>query len=328
MTEVLMIPLKITVVIFMAGNLLDLGLRMDLKAALRGLRDVRFVTLSLLWAFVLCPALAWGLTQAVPLSKPYAMGLILLGLAPCAPLLPMMADKARADLNCAASFMLLASVGTVIYMPIMVPLMVEGLTVSAWAIAKPMLFLVLIPLVIGVAIQSRWASIASRIQPFVKKATGLDTLIMIILIVIVYGKGFIGSIGTYAIGTQVVFFSVITTASYAFGFGMPQHQRSVVSLGVSTRNCGAAMAPLFVAQSVDQSAIVMVSLGIPMMVISSLIAARLFASRSGQPVDRQMQEPEYGFPPVQSREAVPATGGRTKYREPHDSKRATETHRA
>src|SRR5581483_3315009 len=289
MTEVLMMPLKITVVIFMAGNLLDLGLRMNLKAALRGLRDARFVTLSLLWAFVLCPALAWGLTKVVPLTEPYAMGLILLGLAPCAPLLPMMVDKARGDLNYAASFMLLASTGTVIYMPLMVPLMVKGLTVSAWAIAKPMLFLVLIPLVIGVAIQSRWASITSRIQPFLKKATGLDTLIMLVLIVIVYGKGFIGSIGSYAIGTELLFLSAITAGSYALGFGMPQSQKSVVSLGISTRNCGAAMAPLFVAQGVDQSAIVMVSVGIPVMVTVSLIAARLFASSS----DRPIQGPEH-----------------------------------
>jgi len=298
MAEVLMIPLKITVVIFMAGNLLDLGLRMNLKAALRGLRDARFVTLSVVWAFVLCPTLAWGLTKVVPLTEPYAMGLILLGLAPCAPLLPMMADKARADLNYAASFMLLASTGTVIYMPLMVPLMVKGLTVSAWAIAKPMLFLVLIPLMIGVVIQSQWASIASRIQPFVKKATGLDTLIMLVLIVIVYGKGFIGSIGSYAIGTQLLFLSAITAGSYAFGFGMPQPQKSVLSLGISTRNCGAAMAPLFVAQGVDQSAIVMVSLGIPIMVIVSLIAARLFAARANQTADRKMQEPEHSFPPA------------------------------
>jgi len=195
-------------------------------------------------------------------------------------------------LNYAATFMLLASVGTVAYMPIMVPLMVKGLTVSAWTIAKPLLFLVLIPLVVGLAIQYRSASAASRIQPFANKFTGLDTLVMLILIIIIYGKGFIGSIGTYAIGTQVVFFSAITAASYALGFGMPQRQKSVVSLGISTRNCGAAMAPLFVAQGVDQSAIVMVSLGIPMMMVSSLIAARLFAAQSNQPVGREMQQPE------------------------------------
>jgi hypothetical protein len=44
MTETLTILLKITVVIFMAGNLLELGLRLNLREALRGLRDMRFVT--------------------------------------------------------------------------------------------------------------------------------------------------------------------------------------------------------------------------------------------------------------------------------------------
>jgi len=281
MAEMLLIPLKITIFIFMVGNLLDLGLRMKLREAVAGLKDVRFVTLSLLWAFVLCPALAWGLTVVIPLTPAYAMGLILLSLAPCAPLLPMMVDKAHGDLNYAATFILLASVGTVIYMPVMVPVMVKGLTVSAWAVAKPLLFLVVIPLVIGVFIQNRWEAFATRIQPFVKKITGIDTLLMIVLIVLIYGKGFIGSVGSYAIGTQVIFFTVITAASYALGFGMPPGQKSVLSLGICTRNCGSALAPLFVAQDVDQSAIVMVTLGIPMMVGFAALAARIFAARSG-----------------------------------------------
>jgi BASS family bile acid:Na+ symporter len=286
MTELLPILLKITVIIFMAGNLLELGLRLDLKKAMAGLRDVRFVTLSLLWAFVLCPALAWGLTRVIPLTEPYAMGLILLGLTPCAPLLPMVADRARGDLNYAATFMLLASVGTVAYMPIMVPLMVKGLTVSTWAIAKPLVVLVVIPLVIGVSIQILLPPVASRIQPFIKKGTGIDTVLMLILVVIIYGKGFLGSIGSYAIGTQAVFYLVITAASYALGFGMPPRQKSVMSLGLCTRNCGTALAPLFIAADVDQSAIVMVSLGIPMMFISALIAARVFAARSNLSVER------------------------------------------
>jgi BASS family bile acid:Na+ symporter len=284
MTETLTILLKITVVIFMAGNLLDLGLRLNLKEALRGLRDVRFVTLSVLWAFVLCPALAYALTLVIPLTPPYAMGLILLGLAPCAPLLPMMTEKARGDVNYAATFILLASAGTVIYMPIMVPVMVKGLTVSAWAVAKPMLVLVLIPLVIGIVIQVRSAATASLIQPFVKKATGIDTLLMLILVLIIYGKGFLSAVGTYAILAQVIFFTVITAASYALGFGMPSRQKSVVSLGICTRNCGSAMAPLLVARDVDQSAIVMVTLGIPMMFGFAAIATWVFAARAGHAV--------------------------------------------
>lgn len=281
MTDVLAILLKITIMIFMAGNLLDLGFRINLKEAFRGLRDVRFVTLSVLWAFILCPALAYGLALMFPLTPSFAMGLMLLSLAPCAPLLPMVADKARADLNYAASFMLLASAGTVVYMPLMVPLLVKGLTVSAWAVAKPMLTLILIPLLIGLAIQVWRPSTATRIQPFVKKLTGGDTLLMVALVIIIYGKGFIGSIGTWALGTQVVFFTVIIAASYALGFGMPRGQKSVISLGISTRNVGAAMAPLLVAEGVDRDTVVMVTLGIPMMFASSLIAARVFAARAG-----------------------------------------------
>jgi BASS family bile acid:Na+ symporter len=282
MTELATSLLKITVVIFMAGNLLELGLRLNLQAAVRGLRDVRFVTLSVLWAFVLCPALAYGLTLLLPLTPPYAMGLILLGLAPCAPLLPAMADKAGGDMNYTASFMLLASAGTVVYMPIMVPILVKGLTVSPWTVAQPMLLLVLLPLVLGVGIQTLSAATASRLQPIVKKVTGLDTIVMLILVIVIYGKGFLGAVGTYAIGTQALFYSVVTVASYAVGFGMPQQQKSVIALGICTRNCGSALAPLFVAPDVDQGAIVMVTLGIPMMVGFAAVAARVFAARAGR----------------------------------------------
>jgi BASS family bile acid:Na+ symporter len=281
MTELLPILLKITVIIFMAGNLLELGLRLDLKKAMAGLRDVRFVTLSLLWAFVLCPALAYLIGVALPLSEPYAMGLLLLGLAPCAPLLPGMVDKAHGDVNYAASFMLLASAGTVIYMPLAVPLLVKGLSVSAWTVAKPMLFLVLIPLVAGIGIQVRWPSIASLIQPFVKKGTMVDTLLMLLVVVVLYGMGFLGAIGTWAILAQVLFYTLTIVASYALAFGVPPGRKSVLTLGLSTRNCGAALAPLLVATDVAPEATVMVTLGIPMMVVFSAVAARLFAARAG-----------------------------------------------
>jgi BASS family bile acid:Na+ symporter len=281
MIELLPILLKITVIIFMVGNLLELGLRIDLKKAVAGLRDVRFVTLSLLWAFVLCPALAYLLGVVLPLTEPYAMGLLLLGLAPCAPLLPGMVDKAHGDVNYAASFMLLASAGTVVYMPIAVPLLVKGLTVSAWTVAKPMLFLVLIPLVIGIAFQLRRPSTASFLQPYVKKITAVDTLLMLLVVVVMYGKGFAAAIGTWAILAQVLFFTLTIVASYALAFGVPPRRKSVMTLGLSTRNCGAALAPLLVAPDVAPEATVMVSLGIPMMALFSVIAARAFAGRAG-----------------------------------------------
>ena len=115
--------------------------------------------------------------------------------------------------------------------------------------------------------------------------TGIDTVAMLVLCMIIFGKGFIGTIGSYAIGTQIVFFSVATFASYVLSSGLPQSQRSVLTLGMSTRNLGAALAPLFALPDVDQRAIVMVVLGVPMQVIFSLLAASYFARRAGDDLE-------------------------------------------
>ena len=64
MNDALSIALKISLVIFMVGNLLDMGLRLKLNEALAGLRNVRFVLYSLVWGFVLLPALAVLLTKS------------------------------------------------------------------------------------------------------------------------------------------------------------------------------------------------------------------------------------------------------------------------
>ncbi len=284
MTELLTTLLKVSLVVFMAGSLLDMGLRLRLGAALAGLRNVRFVTLSLLWGFVLCPAFAYGLTRVMPLEQPYALGLILLGMAPCAPFLPMVVDRARGDMAYAASFMLLSSVAMVAFMPLAVPVLATGLTVSAWTIAKPMLAVVLLPLALGMATLHASPSAAARIQPIVKKTTGTATVVMLGLVVVVYGEGFIGSAGSYATLTQVIFLGAVTAGSYGLAFGLPQGQKSVLGLGICTRNLGAAFAPLFTAPDVDPRAIVMVALGVPVQVILSLVAARLFAARAGAAV--------------------------------------------
>jgi len=192
------------------------------------------------------------------------MGLILIGMAPCAPFLPMMVDRAHGDMGYTASFMLLASVGMVATMPFAVPLLVEGLSVSAWIIAKPLLAVVLVPLVIGMVTLRRAPDFAARAQPVVKKITGLVTIIMLGLCLVVYGEAFIGSAGSYATLTQVIFYIVVTAGSHALAFGLPQNQKSVLALGVCTRNLGAAFAPLFAVAGVDERAVVMVALGVPL----------------------------------------------------------------
>jgi len=274
--DILNLLLKIALVIFMAGNLLDMGLRLDPRAALGGLRDGRFVSYTLLWGFVLSPALAVGVSLLIPLAPSYATGLLLMGLAPCAPFLPAIVDKAKGDLGYTAALMLMTAVGTVAVMPFALPLLVQGLSVSSWQIAKPLLAIILLPLAVGMLIRHQSADLAARAQPLVKKITGVATLATAALLLIVYGEALLGVPGTLAVAALLVYFAALAALSYWLAFGLGYAQRIVLSAGMTTRNLGAAMAPLFAAGGTDQEAMIMVVLGLPIMVAAALLAARWF----------------------------------------------------
>jgi BASS family bile acid:Na+ symporter len=280
MNDLLMPVLKISLTIFMAGNLLDMGLHLRPLDAVGQLRNVRFVCLTLLWGFVVGPALAYFIPLIIPLQREYATGLLLLGMAPCAPFVPAIVSKAKGDLGFASAFMVLCAVGTVVFMPLAVPLMIKGLTVSAWAIARPMVMVILIPLAAGLLILYFLPAFGSRMQPAVRRITQMATIVMLFMFVAIYGKSFIGIRGSFAIVALMIFCFVMTAFPYWFGFGMPHRQKVVMSTGMATRNIGAALAPLIAAPGIDPRANVMIVLGFLVMVPFAMVAARRY-SRSG-----------------------------------------------
>jgi len=277
MAAFLDIALKISLVIFMAGSLLQMGLGLKLQDALSGLRDLRFLVFGMLFGFVVSPMLAMGITLIIPLEEPYAIGLLLLGLTPCAPFLPAMLTRAGGDMIYAPAMMLLAALGTVILLPLAVPFVLPGLMVSPWTIAKPLIAVVLLPLIVGMALFRARPDIAVVLGVPVKRATGIATILMMVLCIVIYGKGFIGAVGSYAIGAQVLFFTGVTVTAYMLSYGVSQPRRSVLGLGMCTRNVGAALAPLFSVASIDERAIVMVVLAVPLQIIFALLAAAWFS---------------------------------------------------
>jgi bile acid:Na+ symporter, BASS family len=284
MSGIWMVLFKISLAIFMAGSLLEMGLRLRLPDALRGLRSMRFVAHTLVWSFVICPALAYAITLVIPLEPTYAIGLVLLGMAPCAPFVPILVDKAKGDLGFTAAFMLLASVGTVVCMPFTVPLLAKGLTTSAWAIAKPLLIVVLLPMAVGVIIRRNSDAIASKMLPFAKKVAGIAGLLWGVFCVVIYGKGLLSLAGSFAVASQLIFFGIICFGTYWLGIGLPHEQKVVVSIGVTTRNLGACLTPLLSAPDVDERATLMIVLALPIMVIVTLLGTRWFSRRAGTTV--------------------------------------------
>jgi BASS family bile acid:Na+ symporter len=284
MDTVLQNLLGITLVAFMVGSLLEVGLKLRIGEAAVALRNAEFVTLSLVWAFGLCPMLALLLSRVVPLSEPYAIGLVLLGMAPSAPFFPMFAEKAGSEFGYVAAFMILASIGTVIFMPLATPVLLPGFEADVWTIARPLVFYIAVPLVIGLLIRIVRPGFADRVLPLVRNITAIVTVSMLALVSWIYGAEFLQAIGTFAIGTQLLFYALVAGCSYVMAHGLPHAQRSAIALGVCTRNIGAALAPVIAVSGLDRRVIVMVTLAAPLTLLCAALVARIlarFAAKEG-----------------------------------------------
>ena len=95
---VLALAVRLSLLGFMVGSLLDMGLELRLRDALACLGNRRFLLRVLGFGFVAGPVLAWAISQALVLHPSHATGLMLIGLTPCAPFLPMMVRRARGDM--------------------------------------------------------------------------------------------------------------------------------------------------------------------------------------------------------------------------------------
>jgi BASS family bile acid:Na+ symporter len=257
-----------------------MGLELNLSKAVSSLRSSRLVTLTLVWSWIIGPVLAYLITKILPLSEPHAIGLLVIGLAPTAPLLPILIRKASGDMDLAAAMMPLAVVGTVVLMPLIAPLLIPGASVSSFALARQLFLTVLLPLVAGVVINVYASQVAVKIFPYLKKIASLSTLALLAFTVVLYGKEFLNALGSFAVAAQVLWVLVIGLVSYAFGFGMNQAQRSSLSLGVCSRNGGATLVAFTAFHTQDPNVLVMLLLGVPVPVVVWYFLARFFGSRA------------------------------------------------
>jgi BASS family bile acid:Na+ symporter len=271
---------RLVVLIFTVSNLAAMGLQIHPERAATALKNPRFVPLILAWGWVLGPGIAWIVTRILPLSEPHAAGLLLISMAPTAPFYPLMVMKARGDMSVAGAFILVATIGTVVFLPLEVPLLIPGLQVSAWTLAQPLLTLILLPLLAGIALRVRAPALADKLFPVVRRVGTLFLIITGALTGWLYWREMLGAVGSFAIAGQLLYLTIITVGSYQLGFGLRQGQRTALSLGMCTRNIAAVFVAYFGIANPDPGIFVMIVLVVPIALIVAAVAARVFAKKA------------------------------------------------
>lgn len=273
------------VVIFTVANLASMGLQVEIPPVLRTLRNPKFLGLVVGWGRVAGPALGYLITRLIPLAEPYATVMLLTSLAPSAPFLPPMIEKSRGDVGFAGALVPLVMIGTVVLMPLMAPLLIKDVTISTAALAKPLLLTILLPLVIGAVMRHFADKGATTIFPAVKGLALLSTALTILWCLVLYGQGMLDTAGELAFLSLNLFMIGMGVITYFIGFGMKQNQRSVMALGMGTRNIAAVFAGVLAIPNGDSRMVAMVVMWTLWSFILALVIAPVMGRHAGQAVE-------------------------------------------
>jgi bile acid:Na+ symporter, BASS family len=238
--ELLSKLIPVAMLAFVVSSMLAVGLSLTVAQILAPLRSVRVVSLALLANFVLMPLTALAIARLLRLDQPLGVALLLLGTAAGAPFLPKLVGVAKGDLAFSVGLMVMLMVLTVGYMPVVLPQLLEGVSVDPLKIAKSLLLLMLLPLAVGLVLKASLEAAARRARPVLDRISSLSLVVLIVLLLVTNIKNVVSLFGTRGILASLIFLLIGFAIGWFLG-GRRANTKSVMALGTSQRNIAAAL---------------------------------------------------------------------------------------
>jgi predicted Na+-dependent transporter len=225
---------------FVVASMLATGLSLTVAQIVQPLKNPRLVSLALLGNFVLVPLLAYGIILLLPLDPALQTGLIVLSTVAGAPFLVKEVQAAKGDLPLAVGLMFLLMVMTIVYVPVVLPLLLPGAEVNAWDIAKSLIVTMLAPIILGLLIRAHAAEDAQHWTPVMNKMSGVALLLMLVTALGLNISNIINLIGSYGFLALILFVVGSLLIGFVLG-GRDPGVRSVIGLGTAQHNVAAAI---------------------------------------------------------------------------------------
>lgn len=238
--ELLQKATPVAMLVFVLSSMLAMGLGLTVGEIVAPLRNARLVVLSLLVNFVLMPLGALALAALLRLDQPLGVGLLLLGSAAGAPFLPKLAQIAKGNLAFGVGLMVLLMVVTVGFLPLVLPLLLPGVTVNPAQIARSLFLLMLLPLAGALAVRAYFADVAARTKPLLDRVSNLGLILLVLLITVGNVNNVLAVFGTGGILAGLLFIAIGFVIGWLLG-GPDTNTRRVLALGTAQRNIAAAL---------------------------------------------------------------------------------------
>jgi bile acid:Na+ symporter, BASS family len=277
--ELLSRAVPITMLSFVVSSMLAVGLSLTIRQIVAPLSNGKLVFLALLANFVLMPLGALAIARLLRLDQPLGIALLLLGAAAGAPFLPKLAGIAKGNLAFAVGLMVLLMVLTVAYMPLVLPLLLEGVSVDPMKIARSLVLLMLLPLGAGLAVNARFGSIAERMRAPLNRISTLSLVLLIVLLLVTNIQNVISLFGTRGILASILFLLAGAGIGWLLG-GPGLGTKGVLSLATAQRNIAAAL--VVGGKDFDAKVLVMIVVVAVVGLLILMPLARVFGTRSAE----------------------------------------------
>ena len=192
---------------------------------------------------------------------------------------PNWRELPRAILPFAVGLMVLLMVLTVGYMPLVLPLLLEGVSVDPMQIARSLVLLMLLPLGLGLAMNARFGSIAEKMRAPLNRISSLSLALLFVLMLTTNIQNVISLFGTRGILASILFLLVGAAIGWLLG-GPGLGTKGVLALATAQRNIAAAL--VVGGKGFDPKVLVMIVVVAVVGLLILMPLARILGTRSAQ----------------------------------------------
>jgi predicted Na+-dependent transporter len=242
---------KIFIILMLFFVMVGMGLTLTLKEFALVFKKPRGIIIGQILQFGIMPLLALGLGYSLGFYEQYPfifVGMILITVIPGGVTSNLMTYYAKGDLALSISLTSFSTVLSLIFTPLLLALYCANLpevTLPFNIVIQTILILVIIPLIVGMSIRSKWPTFAGKATPLFS-ALGIVALLILVI------AGILGNLNAFTDTARYGFKFYLTVFSLTFlgmfsGMllsklvGINNYQTRAISLETGLRNASLAM---------------------------------------------------------------------------------------
>jgi BASS family bile acid:Na+ symporter len=230
---------------FVVTSIAAMGLNLTVREILAPWKKKWLLSISLVANFVVVPLFAILILSVIPLDIDLAIGLVIVAAAAGAPSLPKAMKIIGGNVAYAVGLTMVLILITIFTMPLMLPYLIEGVSVDQSGTALYLVVFMLIPLIITMALRAQVPSVAEKLYPIINRVSDLSIVVVLFIYTIgLFTSDFSVRAGTLLglEGTLVAILFILGSFGIGYVLGGPElRNREVLAFGTGFRNVSAAL---------------------------------------------------------------------------------------